>query len=75
MDTALLSRAMNDNPAFRVNKVFIHFFLFIFFFLTVIDFLFLQLQTTLFIPTLDTMTKFVIMTISLSQNLCLRGNN
>ena len=35
----------------------------------------LLLQTTLFIPTLDTMTKFVIMTISLSQNRRLRGSN
>ena len=33
------------------------------------------LQTTLFIPTLDTTTKFVIMTIWLPQNLHLRGNN
>ena len=30
---------------------------------------------TLFIPTLDTTTKFVIMTIWLSQNLRLRGDN
>ena len=35
---------------------------------------FTYVQTTLIIPTLDTTTKFVIMTIWLSQNLRLRGN-
>ena len=33
------------------------------------------LQTTLFVPTLDTATQFVVMTICLSRNLHLRGNN
>ena len=33
------------------------------------------MQTTLFIPTLDTTTRFVIITIWLPQNLRLRGNN
>ena len=33
------------------------------------------IQATLFIPTLDTTTKFVIMTIWLSRNLRLKGNN
>ena len=35
----------------------------------------LFVQSTLFIPTLDTTTKFVIMTILLSRNLRLSGNN
>ena len=34
-----------------------------------------MLQSTLFIPTLDTTTEFVIITISLSQNRHLRGNS
>ena len=34
-----------------------------------------ELQSTLFIPTLDTTTKFVIMTIWISQNLLSRGDN
>ena len=32
------------------------------------------IQSTLFIPTLDTTTKFVIMTIWMSRNLCSRGD-
>ena len=34
-----------------------------------------KVPTTLFKPTLDTTTKFIIMIIWLSKNLCLRGNN
>ena len=35
----------------------------------------LYAQTTLFIPTLETTTKPVLMTIRLSRNLRLKGNN
>ena len=34
-----------------------------------------KMQSTLFIPTLDSTTKFVIMTILLPRNLRERGNN
>ena len=35
----------------------------------------LLLQSTLFIPTLDTTTEFVKMTIWMSRNLCSRGDS